>query len=115
MTDLDRQGRYCPSQSAPTPGGVSAGKIGKCVTALRRRFRPVRCFTSLPGFTRDASAHVSAAVRRHHAPGAAGMWSPFVGCAFALAASAGFRSPLASMPMRELYPSIRIPASRRTK
>ena len=30
------EGRYCPSLSAPTPRGVSAGKMGKCVTAPRQ-------------------------------------------------------------------------------
>ncbi len=71
---LDSQGRYRPSQSAPTPGGVSAGNLEKCVTALRRHYRSTRCLTSLPNFTRDASAHESAAVRRHQAPGPLEGW-----------------------------------------
>lgn len=60
---LNHQGRYCSSRSAPTPCGVSAGKIGKCVTALRHRFRPALSLTSLLVFTREANAHVSAEVR----------------------------------------------------
>jgi hypothetical protein len=81
------QGRYCSSLSAPTPGGVSAGKMGKCVTALRPRFRPVRCFSSLLGFTREANAHESAVVRRHHTPGAIRRWATIADCAAALVAS----------------------------
>ncbi len=83
----DSQGRYCPSQSAPTPCGVSAGKMGKCVTALRRHFRPVLSLTSLPGFTREADAHESAVVRRHHTPGAIRRWVTIADCAAALVAS----------------------------
>jgi hypothetical protein len=83
----DPQGRYCPSRSAPTPCGVSAGKIGKCVTALRHRFRPVLDLTSLPVFTREADAHESAVVRRHHTPGAIRRWVTIADCAAALVAS----------------------------
>lgn len=106
MTDLDRQGRYCPSLSAPTPGGVSAGKLGKCVTALRPRFRPVRCFSSLPGFTRDVSAHESAAVRRHHAPGATDWVESICGLCFRLGrvgglpVAAGFDAYVRIVPNR---------------
>lgn len=92
MTDLTQPGRSRPSLSAPTPRGVSAGKIGKCVPALRPRFRSALSFTSPLSFTRDASAHEPAAVRRHHAPGATGLFGlPVADCAFALVASAGVR------------------------
>ena len=83
----DTQGRYCPSRSAPTPCGVSAGKIGKCVTALRHRFRPALNLTSLLVFTREADAHESAVVRRHHTPGAIRRWVTIADCAAALVAS----------------------------
>lgn len=49
------QGRYCPSRSAPTPNGVGVLKSWvKCVTALRRHFRRVRCFSSRLARTHDA-------------------------------------------------------------
>jgi hypothetical protein len=83
----DPQGRYCPSRSAPTPCGVSAGKIGKCVTALRHRFRPALNLTSLLVFTREANAHVSAVRRRHNTPGAIRRWATIADCAAALVAS----------------------------
>ena len=83
----DPQGRYCPSRSAPTPCGVSAGKIGKCVTALRHRFRPALSLTSPLVFTREADAHESAVVRRHHTPGAIRRWVTIADCAAALVAS----------------------------
>jgi hypothetical protein len=62
--------------------------MGKCVTALRPRYRPALNFSSLLDFTHDASAHVPAAVRRHLAPGATGWLTILAGCACALAASA---------------------------
>jgi hypothetical protein len=62
--------------------------MGKCVTALRPRYRPALNFSSLLDFTHDASAHVPAAVRRHLAPGATGWLTILAGCAFASAASA---------------------------
>lgn len=83
----DPQGRYCSSRSAPTPCGVSAGKMGKCVTALRRHFRPALNLTSLLVFTREADAHESAVVRRHHTPGAIRRWATIADCAIALVAS----------------------------
>lgn len=88
MTDFGPQGRYRPSLSAPTPRGVSAGKMGKCVTALRPRFRPARYFSSRPVCTHDAGAHEPTAVRRHFALGASGWRTTLAGCAFAWAASA---------------------------
>lgn len=81
------QGRYCPSRSAPTPCGVGVGKMGKCVTALRRHFRSALNLTSLLSFTREADAHESAVVRRHHTPGAIRRWVTIADCAAALVAS----------------------------
>jgi hypothetical protein len=80
--------RYRPSPSASTPRGGRRGKMGKCVTALRRHYRPTLRLSSPLGYTRDASAHGSAAVRRHFAPGATGWLTNLAGCACALAASA---------------------------
>ncbi len=100
--DSGRQGRYCPSRSAPTPCGVSAGKIGKCVTALHRHFRSALSFSSLLTCTHDANAHVSTVVRRHLTPGAIGWWNSIADCANALVASGEFRCPVASMPSLEV-------------
>lgn len=68
----DPECRCWSSPSAPTPRGGRLEKIGNAAVGLRRRFRPALRLTSPLGFTRDASAHESAAVRRHLAPGATG-------------------------------------------
>lgn len=67
------EGRCWSSPSAPTPRRGRWGKIANAVVGLRPRFRHALSFTSLRAFTRDASAHESAAVRRHLAPGATGL------------------------------------------
>ena len=82
----DPQGRYCPSLSAPTPCGVSAGKMGKCVTALRPRFRPVRSFTSLLGFTREAGLMNPRRTSAYRV-GVTRLWVTIADCAAALVAS----------------------------
>ena len=86
----DGEWRFRPSLSASTPRAGRCGNLEKpkCVSALRPRYRPALSFPSLLGFTRDASAHVPAAVRRHFAPGATGWVDFLAGCAFASAASA---------------------------
>lgn len=66
---LNTEGRYCPSRSAPTPCGVGVGKMGKCVTALRRHFRPALNLTSPLVFTREADARIR---RRSSSPHAGG-------------------------------------------
>lgn len=83
------QGRCCSSPSAPTPRRGRLEKLGKVAVVLRRRFRSTLNFTSPSTYTRDVSAHESAAVRRHFAPGATEKACPIVGCACALAASVG--------------------------
>lgn len=106
MSICMQESRCWLSLSAPTPRRGRCGKLGKKITAVgfRRHFRRTLSFTSPCGFTRDASAHVSAAVRRHFAPVATGRWwTPFAGCACALAASAVVLVPLASMPYVNIY------------
>ena len=88
MPILAAQGRYRPSQSAPTPRKGQCGKMGKCVTALRRRSRPALGFSSPLAFTREVGAHEPAAVRRHLAPGATDWWTTVVDCAEAMVATA---------------------------
>ena len=79
-----QQGRCCPSRSAPTPCRGRLEKLGKSVVALRRRFRSTLSLTSPLTYTRDASAHESAAVRRHFAPGATGKLESICGLCFRL-------------------------------
>ena len=91
--------RCCSSLSAPTPCKGRLEKLGKVAVVLRRRFRSALSFTSLSTYTRDVSAHESAAVRRHFAPGAAERILSYCGLCVCLGRFGGNRSPLASMPM----------------
>ncbi len=92
------QGRCCSSPSAPTPRRGRLEKLGKVAVVLRRRFRSTLNFTSPSTYTRDVSAHVSAAVRRHFAPGATEEPS-YCGLCLRLGRFGGIRSPLAIVPM----------------
>jgi hypothetical protein len=86
-------GRHCcPSRSAPTPCRGRLGNLGRSVAALRRHFRTALSFPSLLSLTHDASAHESAAVRRHFAPGAIWLVAP-IGLCFRLGRFGG--SPFA--------------------
>lgn len=79
MLSSKTQAQSCSSLSAPTPRGGQCGKMGKTKVVPSRRFRRTLSFTSPCGFTRDASAHESAAVRRHFAPGATGSSQSYCG------------------------------------
>lgn len=108
MSVLSQEGQSCSSLSAPTPRGGRCGRMGKAKAVPSRRFRSTLNFSSPLNCTRDASAHESAAVRRHFAPGATGKTCPIAGCASALAASVGLAHRLHPSLVNKSLPNERL-------
>jgi hypothetical protein len=78
----------------PLPPANERQKVG-CV-CMSRSAEPARCLTHLQQFDTPRPPR-SAELFRDARCKSVG-WTPFAGCAFALAASAEIRLPLASMP-----------------
>lgn len=82
------------AQTPPTPGAFAPKKVGR-VCGIAQRSQPLLDALAFTFYATAPALSRTVLDARCKSVG----WTPFAGCAFALAASAEIRSPVASVPI----------------